>query len=139
MKRDHFMVYRKIKDTTIQSNSEKNLVLRQRWALEYLSLLKNKKNFLNIDETWLGMSDFRRRKWQAPGTTNSVGKLAIAPRITMILGIDNFGNIYYSLAQANSNSSIMEIYFRELVVILDRDKPSWRNSFVILLDGASYH
>jgi hypothetical protein len=25
----------------------------------------------------------------------------------------------------------MEIYFRELVVILDRDKPSWRNSFVI--------
>jgi len=101
MKRDHFMRYRDIKDTAIHSNSEKNLVLRQRWALEYLSLLKNKKNFLNIDETWLGMSDFRRRKWQAPGTTNSVGKLAIAPRITMILGIDNFGNIYYSLAQAN--------------------------------------
>ena len=85
------------------------------------------------------MSDFRRCKWKAPGTTNSVGKLAIAPRITMILGIDNFGNIYYSLAQANSNSSMMEIYFRELVVILDRDKPSWRNSYVILLDGASYH
>ena len=57
----------------------------------------------------------------------------------MILGIDNFGNIYYSLAQANSNSSMMEIYFRELVLILDRDKPSWRNSYVILLDGASYH
>jgi len=85
------------------------------------------------------MSDFRRCKWKAPATTNSVAKLAIAPRITMILGIDNFGNIYYSLAQANSNSSMMEIYFRELVVILDRDKPSWRNSFVILLDGASYH
>jgi hypothetical protein len=49
MKRDHFMSYRKIKDTSIQSNSEKNLVLRQRWALEYLSLLRSKKNFLNID------------------------------------------------------------------------------------------
>lgn len=33
----------------------------------------------------------------------------------------------------------MEIYFRELVVILDRDKPSWRNNLVILVDGASYH
>ena len=139
MKRDHFMRYCKIKDTAIHSNSEKNLVLRQRWALEYLSLLRNKKNILNIDQTWLGMSDFRRCKWQAPETTNSVGKLSIAPRITMILGIDNFGNIYYSLAQANSNSSMMEIYFRELVVILDRDKPSWQNSYVILLDGASYH
>jgi hypothetical protein len=139
MRRDHGMRYRKIKDTAMHSNSDKNLVLRQRWALEFLSLSKNNKQYLCIDETWLGMSDFRRRKWQVPGTTNSVGKLAIAPRITMILGIDSTGNVYYSLAQANSNSSMMEIYFRELVVILDRDKPSWRNNLVILVDGASYH
>ena len=33
MKRDHGMKYRKIKDTAIHSNSERNLVLRQRWAL----------------------------------------------------------------------------------------------------------
>ena len=92
------MRYRKIKDVAVYSNSEKNLILRQRWALEFLSLCWRKKVFLNIDETWLGMSDFRRRKWQVPGTTNSVAKLAIAPRITMILGIDTLGNIYYSLA-----------------------------------------
>ena len=44
------------------------------------------------------MSDFRRMKWQVPGTTNSVPKLEIALRITMILGIDTLGNVYVTLA-----------------------------------------
>ena len=57
----------------------------------------------------------------------------------MILGVDSLGNIYYSLAQANSNSSMMELFYRELVVVLDRDKPSWRKTTVILADGAPYH
>ena len=60
------------------------------------------------------MSDFRRMKWQAPVTTNSVAKLQVAPRVTMIVGIDTLGRIYASLAQANSNSELMEIYFRGL-------------------------
>jgi hypothetical protein len=37
-------------------------------------------------------------KWQVPGTTNSVAKLEIAPRITVILGLDSLGNVYLSLA-----------------------------------------
>ena len=98
LKEEMGMKYNKIKDVAVFSNSPKNLILRQRWALEFLSLFWKKKVFLNIDETWLGMSDFRRRKWQVIGTTNSVPKLSIAPRITMILGIDTLGNVYYSLA-----------------------------------------
>ena len=98
------MRYRKIKTVSLHSNSEKNLVLRQRWALEFLNQARRKKVFINIDETWLGMSDFRRMKWQKPGTTNSVPKIEITPRVTMILGLDTLGNIYVALAQANSNS-----------------------------------
>ena len=82
------MRYRKIKTVSLHSNSEKNLVLRQRWAIEFLRLVSKKKIFLNVDETWLGMSDFRRMKWQVPGTTNSYPKLEVQPRVTMILGLD---------------------------------------------------
>ena len=32
----------------------------------------------------------------------------------MILGVDTLGNVYVSLAQANSNSQMMELYFRAL-------------------------
>ena len=57
------MRFRRIKTVSLHSNSEKNLVLRQRWALEFLTQARKKKVFLNVDETWLGMSDFRRMKW----------------------------------------------------------------------------
>jgi hypothetical protein len=85
------------------------------------------------------MSDFRRMKWQVPGTTNSVPKLEIAPRITMILGMDSVGNVYVTLAQANSNSEMMELYFRALTAQLDQERPGWRRDTVIIVDGAKYH
>ena len=133
------MRYRKIKTVSLHSNSEKNLVLRQRWALEFLAQARRKNVFLNVDETWLGMSDFRRRKWQAPGTTNSVPKIEVAPRVTMILGLDTLGNIYAALAQANSNSAMMELFFRSLAFRLDQQRPSWRKDTVIIVDGAKDH
>ncbi|TFH49609.1 MAG: hypothetical protein E4G89_04575 [Methanothrix sp.] len=139
MKQELGMRYRKIKTVSLHSNSERNLVLRQRWALEFLAQARKKKVFINIDETWLGMSDFRRMKWQCPGTTNSVAKLEISPRITMILGLDTLGNVYVTLAQANSNSQMMELFFRALAAKLDVERPSWRRDTIIIVDGAKYH
>ena len=69
------------------------------------------------------MSDFRRMKWQMPGTTNSIPKLEVSPRITMILGLDTLGKIYVALAQANSNSEMMELFFRSLAFQLDQQRP----------------
>jgi hypothetical protein len=72
MKKDCELSYRKIKRISVHSNSEKNLVLRQRFALEMIKFGNQKKVLLNIDETWLGMSDFRKMKWRVKGSTNSV-------------------------------------------------------------------
>ena len=55
-----------------------------------------------------------------PGTTNSIPKLEVTPRITMILGLDTLGKIYVALAQANSNSEMMELFFRSLAFQLDQ-------------------
>jgi len=133
------MRYRKIKSCSIHINSQKNLVLRQQFALKFLELLQSKKVFLNVDETWLGMSDFRRQKWRAHGTTNSVPQLQLNPRISMITGLDSEGKIYLSLLQSNSNSKVMEIFFRQLVKKLDRERRNWRRDTVIILDNAPYH
>lgn len=85
------------------------------------------------------MSDFRRRKWKAPGSTNSVAQLELRPRVSLIMGIDTEGTVYISLLQANSNSQIMEIFFRQLVKKLDRERREWRQDTVVILDGAPYH
>ena len=75
MREDLKMRYRKVVPVSVHGNSEKNLVLRQQFALKLIELLHQGKRLLNIDETWLGMTDFRRMKWMAPGTTNSVAQL----------------------------------------------------------------
>ena len=66
--------------------------------------------WLNIDETWLGMSDFRRQKWHARGVTNSVPAFSLAPRVTMITAVDSLGGAYFSLSQSNSNQGLFGIF-----------------------------
>ena len=61
--RDIGMRYKKVKHIAMTANSDRSLVLRQKWALEFLKQNHASKVWLNIDETWLGMSDFRRIKW----------------------------------------------------------------------------
>ena len=133
------MHYVKIQNVAIFTNSSKNLVLRQRFAMEFLRLAQNKKHFLNVDESWLGQSDYRRLKWQVKGRPATLQPHQLQPRISVILGIDSEGQLYLSLVQANSNSDIMAAFFRQLALKLDRERPGWRNDTVIVLDNAPYH
>ena len=133
------MSYRKIHAVSLHANSEKNRILRQRFAIELFRVIREKKVILNVDETWLGMSDFRRMKWRVKGTSNSVPSLQLVPRVSMIVGLDSRGAVYLSLVQANSNSKIIEIFLQSLVRKLDKERSNWRKDTVLLWDNAPYH
>ena len=62
-----------------------------------IDLLEQGYRILNIDETWLNDSNFVRKKWKVPGTTNSMEESVIAPRISVIGAIDTEGDVYVSL------------------------------------------
>ena len=91
--------------------------------MAYLGLDRGKKIILNIDESWVDTMDYRRMKWRAFGTTNSVAKKQVAPRISMIMALDTLGNLYASFTQVNTDSNIMAIYMRDLVRHLDKERP----------------
>jgi len=57
----------------------------------------------------------------------------------MVVGLDTLGNAYLSVYQCNSNAAMMRIFFLDLIKVLDRQRPDWRNNTVLLLDGAKYH
>jgi hypothetical protein len=59
------LIYRKVKHISVQSNSERCLVLRQRWAMSFLELDHRHKNVINVDETWLGTADMRKYYWKS--------------------------------------------------------------------------
>ena len=133
------MRYSKIIRQSPLANSERNLVLRQQSALKLLKLVNSKSRLINIDETWLGESDYRRMKWQQTDVRNSLPIFLIRPRITMIAAVDSHGQQYVSLLQANSNSETMRIYLEHLVSILDEENQNWRKDTVLFWDNASYH
>ena len=76
-----------------------------------MDIIDKGKIIINIDETWIGATDFRRRKWRLPGSTNSVPTGFVLPRLSVILGLDTLGNIYISITQTNNNTKIMEIFY----------------------------
>ena len=43
------------------------------------------------------------------------------------------------LTQSNSNSSVMDAFFRHLAEKLDRERKGWRKDTIIILDNAPYH
>ena len=71
------MRFKRVKSISLTANSVRNLILRQQFALAFLKLDLSKKIIINVDETWIGMADFRRRKWCLPRSTNSVPQLQI--------------------------------------------------------------
>ena len=98
-----------------------------------------KTRVINIDETWLGMEDFRHMKWQLPKSKNSYVKKLWSPRISMLLAFDNFGESYVALSQSNTNSNVSLLFLRELNQHLNIEKRGWRKDTLIFWDWASYH
>ena len=99
--------------------------------------MKKPKTFLNVDESWLNDMDHRHMKWRVPGTTNSVPTKSVAPRISMIMALDSDGIVYACLTQVNTDSTMMKLYLKELVKMLDKKDLQWRKTHVLLVDGAS--
>ena len=106
--------FKKIKKVPFHGNSEKNLVLRQQFAMKLLELLENGKRVLNIDESWLSSTNFKRSKWREHGTTNSMPERHMNPRIAIIAAIDTEGDIYLSLNQVNTDIPMMKLFISKL-------------------------
>ena len=88
IKKDMGMRYRKINAISVHTNSNKNLVLRQQFALKLITLMHQGKRILNVDQSWLVMTDFRRRKWRPRESNNFVTKAQVTTRISLFLALD---------------------------------------------------
>ena len=104
-----------------------------------IKLLRDGMRIINVDETELTNSDFRVKKWRLPGTTNSLPNPRIRPRICLIAGVSNHGELYLSLLQINTNTKVVKMYLTALALRLDKERAGWRRDTVIQFDGAPYH
>ena len=56
-----------------------------------MKLWEEGKIFINLDESWLAMADFRRMKWHVKNDPNTLPVLTMSPRISLLLAIDTLG------------------------------------------------
>ena len=68
------------------------------WAIEYLRQLKAGRTIINVDETWLNQTDFRRHAWGKRGQRLAVLAKKTSIRISMILAFDSQGAVYFSVS-----------------------------------------
>ena len=61
------------------------------------------KRILNIDEASLGQSNFLRRGWGAAGHSLRQMPRPLGHRLSIFIGVDNFGRSYFSASQANTD------------------------------------
>ena len=133
------MRYKRVTRVAPQANSEASLVKRLLCAKVLLTEMRKGKRVINIDETWIGETDYRRRKWRAPGDSNSLSSKDVTPRISMIAAIDDLGGLYFSLIQANVDHEVFALFMTKLVRKLTTEDANWSQKTVILLDNAPYH
>ena len=82
--------------------------------------------------------DFTRRIWAIKGSSHGLPIKMVSPRISLIMAIDNYGEVYACMTQVNTDTKIMGLYIKELVKHLDGEDRNWRKYTILMHDGAKY-
>ena len=107
MKQKLKLSYRPIKRVSYYGNQDHNLVLRSLYAQKMLQIYSQGKHVVNIDESWIAESDFRRRCWGLKNTSNSMSERAVGHRVNMIVAVSSRGHVWLSLTQCNTDENVM--------------------------------
>ena len=97
MKVDLHLAYRPLKRISFRGNSARCLILRKMFAESMIGLLEKGKRIINVDETWINLKNYTRRRWRWRGVINSVNTKEISPRISFFAAISTEGELYFSL------------------------------------------
>jgi len=139
LKNEANMSYKKVRRLSVQTNTERCLVLRSLYAARMLYYLQEDYRVINVDESWLSTADCRHYKWGARGKPNTLSMPLLTSKVNMVAAMDTLGNSYLSMTQSNIDTEVFLSFMIKFVALLDEEGPNWRSKTIFLIDGASYH
>ena len=105
-----------------------------------LTLYDSGKHIINIDESWLSVSDFTHHSWQHDSYKVAMSDERLKQKLNMIAAVSNRGQCWLALTYVNTSEDVFQLFVTHLADVLTRSQnPGWREETVLLLDGATYH
>ena len=90
------MKFKKVKRISCHGNTESCLVKRHLYAKRMFELIEQGYHVFNVDESWLPVSDFTRRKWIEKEGSASVVDEVLKQKINIIVAVSNRGEVFLS-------------------------------------------
>ena len=94
---------------------------------------------MNVDESWLAETNYNRKIWVPTDGEATVSTKPMSMKVAIIAALDSDGRIYFALTHSITNSEVIGMFLGHLCRELDLNRPEWRRTTVVLLDGAKYH
>jgi transposase len=101
--------------------------------------MHSQRRIINIDESNITLTDYRKRGWLIKGIRNKATLRRRPASLNIIAGISNFGDLYYTINKGKNNSQTFLLFLIKLCEHLNYKLKTWRDNTVILLDNAGYH
>ena len=140
MKRKFKFSFRRIKRVSQPGNSERCKVLRHLYARKMFKMYDEGQHIVNVDESWVPVTDFRRRCWNKAGEGNSMSDRPLGHKVNIIVAVSSEGQVWLSQTQCNTDENVMMMFLSKLATVFtSKYGVGWRDQIVIVMDGASYH
>ena len=107
MKKLFHLCYGRFKRVPQPGNSERNQVLRFLYAQAMLPIYSQRRHVVNVDETWLPETDYRRFGWKLRGDPASLHEKVMGHRVNLIAAISSEGHVWMALTQCNTDENVM--------------------------------
>lgn len=118
LSKDFGLCYGRIKRVSPYGNTERNRVLRCLYAQKMLELFTEGKHIVNIDESWLSVSDFKSFSWFERGREHSMRDRTLKCKINIIVAVSNRGHSWLAQTYVNTNEQVMQLFITHLAEIL---------------------
>lgn len=123
----------------MDTNNDAHKLKRHYFAKFLLRALNGGYRVINYDESAIVQMNYSYKSWSPIGQSNLGLKKPVAPRVTLVAAVDNLGNKYVSLLQCNSTRFTTQLLLSQLFDVLTEEDPYWKQSSILLLDGAKWH
>ena len=98
------MSYKRLKRINYRHNVNSSKLQRQYAAQQLINFLYSGKTVINIDESIIDETDFRKKGWSPIGTDAYTYNSQRLDKVSIIGGVSNRGDFYYTINLGINNS-----------------------------------